>query len=150
MAPTLTACAGFLFAVLWMDLMFDTQAGRGRPESEDSALASITGYYRRATTESQPMGSLIALVMVVLLVALAVEAVVGDAPGWLILLSAVLAGGPIVLALVRTVPNAVRLGRGAGSPAERTLLARSVLRDHILCAIGISLFLALWLIRSLN
>ena len=150
MAPTLTACAGFLLAVLWMDLMFDTQAGRGRTQAEDSALTSITGYYRRATTESQPMGSLIALVMVVLLVALAVEAVVGDAPGWLILLSAVLAGGPIVLALVRTVPNAVRLGRGTGSPAERTLLARAVLRDHILCAIGMSLFLALWLIRSLN
>ena len=25
MAPLLTACSGFLFAILWMDLIFDVQ-----------------------------------------------------------------------------------------------------------------------------
>lgn len=148
--PILTACAGFLLAVLWMDLMFDTQARRRGADPDGPALDSITGYYRRATTDSQPMGALIAVVMLILLAVLGAEAVLGDSPEWLIAVSAVLAGGPIALALLRTVPNAVRLGRGTGSTAERTRLARSVLRDHILCAAGMAVFLALWLIRSLN
>ena len=96
------------------------------------------------------MGALIAVVMLILLAVLGAEAVLGDSPSWLSAVSAVLAGGPIALALLRTVPNAVRLGRGTGSTAERTRLARSVLRDHILCAAGMAVFLALWLIRSLN
>jgi hypothetical protein len=54
------------------------------------------------------------------------------------------------LALLRTVPNAVRLGRRTGSPAEQTRLARAVLRDHVLCAIGMALFVALWVLRSLT
>jgi hypothetical protein len=96
------------------------------------------------------MGAVIAGVMLLLLAALAAEAVRGDSPGWLIGASALLAGGPIALALLRTVPNAVRLGRRTGSPAEQTRLARAVLRDHVLCAIGMALFVALWVQRSLT
>ena len=150
MAGMLAATGGFLLAVLWMDLMFDSQA-RGRGAVLDQAvLDSITDYYRRATTDSQPMGKLIAVVMVLLLAALAGEAVLGDNPGWVIALSAVLAGGPIALAALRTVPNARRLGQRAGSPAEQSRLARAVLTDHILCAIGMGLFVVLWVSRSLT
>ena len=53
------------------------------------------------------MSALIAAVMGVLLVALAVEVTRVVGPGWMIALSVVLAGGPIALALLRTVPNAV-------------------------------------------
>ena len=80
----LTACSGFLLAVLWMDLIFDSQiraAGRRVEQLPEPALASIAGYYHRATTTSQPMGRLIALVMIVLLGALLAEALVGDSPG---------------------------------------------------------------------
>ena len=144
MAGMLAATGGFLLAVLWMDLMFDSQA-RGRGAVLDQAvLDSITDYYRRATTDSQPMGKLIAVVMLLLLAALAGEAVLGDNPGWVIALSAVLAGGPIALAALRTVPNARRLGQRAGSAAEQSRLARTVLTDHILCAIGMGLFVVLW------
>jgi hypothetical protein len=146
----LAATGGFLLAVLWMDLMFDIAARRGKAVLEEPVLQSITGYYRRATTTSQPMGAVIAGVMLLLLAALAAEAVRGDSPGWLIGVSALLAGGPIALALLRTVPNAVRLGRRTGSPAEQTRLARAVLRDHVLCAIGMALFVALWVLRSLT
>ena len=150
MAGVLAATGGFLLAVLWMDLMFDSQA-RGRGAVLDEAvLDSITDYYRRATTDSQPMGKLIAAVMVLLLAALAGEAVLGDHPGWLIALSAFLAGGPIALAALRTVPNARRLGQRAGNAAEQTRLARSVLADHILCVVGMAPFMVLWVIRSLN
>lgn len=150
MTGVLAATGGFLLAVLWMDLMFDIAARRGKAVLEEPVLQSITGYYRRATTTSQPMGAVIAGVMLLLLAALAAEAVRGNSPGWLIGASALLAGGPISLALLRTVPNAVRLGRRTGSPAEQTRLARAVLRDHVLCAIGMALFVALWVLRSLT
>ena len=144
--PILTACAGFLLAVLWMDLMFDSQAGLRGPVPDESALASIGAYYDRATTTSQPMGALIAVVMGVLLVCLGIEAWRGEYPGWVVAASAVSAGGPILLAMLRTVSNAVRLGRRGDTVAEQSRLARSVYRDHLVCLAGMATFLALWLI----
>ena len=79
----LTACSGFLFAVLWMDLMFDAQVLADRHPGGDlpeSVLASIAGYYRRAVTGSRPMSRLIAVVMVVLLAALGFRSVRGHDP----------------------------------------------------------------------
>ena len=146
----LTACAGFLLAVLWMDLIFDTQAGRRDrgDDPDEAALASICAYYHRATTTSRPMSRLIVLVMGTLLATLAVEAVRGSTPGWMLALSAVLAGGPIGLAWVRTVPSAVRLGRRTGPPGEQTRLARVILSDHLVCLVGMCAFLVLWLVAG--
>ena len=147
MAPLLTACSGFLLAVLWMDLIFDVQVLRHRAAAADlpeAVLASIAGYYHRATTTSRPMNRLIALVMVILLGALVFQSARGQDPGWLLVISAGLAGIPIVLALTHTVPHAVRLGRRADGPSEQTRLARSVCRDHLLCAACMLVFLVLW------
>ena len=143
--PILTACAGFLLAVLWMDLMFDTQGALRGADPDESVVASIAAYYRRATTTSQPMGTLIAVVMGVLLVCLGIEAWRGGHPYWVAIASAVLAGGPILLALLRTVPGAVRLGRRSDTPAEQSRLARAIYRDHVVCLAGMALFLLLWL-----
>ena len=142
------ACAGFLLAVLWMDLIFDSQVlrHRGADVLPESVLDSIARYYHRATTTSRPMSYLIALVMVILLGALAFRAFRGVDPGWLPVASAVLAGGPVVLALVRTVPNAVALGNRVGTVAEQTRLARVICRDHLLCLASVSAFLALWVV----
>jgi hypothetical protein len=147
----LTACSGFLLAVLWMDLMFDAQVLANRQPGGDlpeSVLASIAGYYRRAVTESRPMSRLIAVVMVVLLAALAFRAVRGNDPGWLVAASAVLAGAPVLLALTHTVPNAVRLGSRSVSPADQTRLARSIWRDHLACAGCMLAFLVLWVAHA--
>jgi hypothetical protein len=147
----LTACSGFLFAVLWMDLMFDAQVLVDRHSGADlpeSALASIAGYYRRAVTESRPMSRLIAVVMVVLLAALGFRAARGHDPGWLVTASALLAGAPVLLALTHTVPNAVRLGNRSGSPTDQTALARSIWRDHLVCAACMLAFLVLWVTHS--
>ena len=147
----LTACSGFLFAVLWMDLMFDAQVLSDRNPNGDlpeSVLASIAGYYRRAVTGSRPMSRLIAVVMVVLLGALAFRAVRGHDPGWLLAVSALLAGAPILLALTHTVPNAARLGSRSGGPAEQTALARSIWRDHLVCAGCVLAFLVLWVAHN--
>ncbi|MDT5230059.1 MAG: hypothetical protein QOI39_559 [Mycobacterium sp.] len=147
----LTACSGFLLAVLWMDLIFDAQVLVDRhPDGDlpESVLASIAGYYRRAVTESRPMSRLIAVVMVVLLGALAFRVARGHDPGWLVALSALLAGTPILLALTRTVPNAARLGSRAGSPTDQSALARSIWRDHLVCAGCVLAFLILWVTHN--
>lgn len=151
-APLLTACGGFLLAVLWMDLIFDVQVLRYRRASDqlpEPVLASIAGYYHRATTTSRPMNRLIALVMVLLLGGLAAAAVGGHEPGWLLLTSAVLAGMPVGLALVHTVPCAVRLGNRVDSSTDQARLARAICRDHLICIGCMLAFLVLWLTYSL-
>jgi len=146
-APLLTACSGFLLAILWMDLIFDVQVlKRTGPNAEvpEPALASIANYYLRATTTSRPMGRLIAVVMLVLLAALGFQAARGHDPTWLLVTSGALALAPILLALTRTVPNAVRLGRRSDSPTEQTRLARAICREHLVCAGCMLTFLILW------
>lgn len=141
------AGSGFLIAVLWMDLIFDVQVLPHRRSAElpEPVLASIAGYYRRATTTSRPMSLLIAAVMVILLAALAFHAFDGADAGWLTALFVMLAGVPVLLAVLRTVPNAVALGSRTGSPSEQTRLARAVCRDHLVCLTSMSTFLVLWL-----
>jgi hypothetical protein len=146
--PLITAaCAGFLVAVLWMDLMFDSQVLRHRDAEvlPESVLSSISAYYRRATTTSRPMSYLIAPVMVILVGTLIVRFVGGGDPVWLIALTAVLAVVPIALAAVRTVPNAKRLGARTGDAFAQSRLARSVCVDHLLCLVCLPGFLAVWL-----
>jgi hypothetical protein len=130
-----------------MDLRFDAQVLRHRRVDElpEPVLASIAGYYHRATTTSRPMSLLIALVMVILLAALAFHAVRGGDPWWVTGVGALFACAPIVLAMVRTVPNAVRLGNRVGIPAEQSRLARSICRDHLFCMASMSAFLVVWI-----
>jgi hypothetical protein len=139
-------CAGFLIAVLWMDLIFDTQVlrHRGADALPEPVLIYISGYYHRATTTPRPMSNLIALVMVILLAALGFRWVAGGDPVWLSVASAVLVGVPMLLALIRTVPNAVRVGNRAGTPVELSRVARSICRDHLLCLGCVAPFLVSW------
>jgi hypothetical protein len=145
--PVITACSGFLIAVLWIDLIFDVQVLPHRHEVElpESVLASIAGYYHRATTTSRPMNHLIAGVMVILVATLVLRVVDGRDPTWLVLVAVPLAVGPILLALERTVPNAVRLGRQVGTTAEQTRRARAVCVDHLLCIACQVVFAGVWL-----
>jgi hypothetical protein len=133
-----------------MDLIFDTQVlrHRGTGELPESVLDSVSAYYHRATTTSRPMGRLIALVMVILVAALGFRWAVPGDPRWLLAASTVLAGFPILLALARTVPNAVKLGNRAASPAELSRLARSICRDHLVCLGCMSAFLVLWVVTA--
>lgn len=152
MGPLLTACSGFLLAVLWMDLIFDVQVLAHRnaaAELPETVLASIGGYYHRATTTSRPMSLLIALVMLILLGALGFHAVLGDDPAWLLLTSAALSGIAVLLALIHTVPSAVRLGNRVDSPLEQTRLARAICRDHLICFSCMSIFVVLWVTHGL-
>src|SRR5215470_1899759 len=116
----LSACGGFLLAVLWMDLMFDVQVLRHRtPELPEPVVSSIAAYYRRVTTMARPMGHLIAVIMVIAIATLTVQIVANHGRRELALASLLVAGGPIVLAAVRVVPNAVQLAARGGSTVIR-------------------------------
>jgi hypothetical protein len=148
--PTVSACAaagaGFLLAVLWFDLMFDVQASgyRGR-ELPEQVLASIGGYYARVTTAARPMNRLVALVMLGTLAALVAEVVDAKVAAWVAWTSLAFALVPIGLAGARIVPRAVRLGTRQADATVESRLARSILREHVLCAIAIAVVLVLQL-----
>jgi hypothetical protein len=141
-----TAGAGFLLAVLWFDLMFDVQVlGRGESELPEELLASIAGYYRRVTTAARPMNRLIAAVMLATIAAIVAEILNGDVPPSVAWASLILAAAPILLAGVRTVPSAVRLGTRGDALDRQSALARSICREHLVCLAAIAALLAVQL-----
>lgn len=142
MTAFVTAGAGFLLAVLWFDLMFDVQALRLRDgELPESVVASTAAYYRRVTTAARPMNRLIAAVMAGTIVVIIVQLVQGDAPRWAAVVSLVLTAAAIGLAAAHTVPSAVRLGTRSDTLAGQSRLARSILRDHLLCIAAVAVVL---------
>ena len=150
MTSALAACAGFLLAVLWFDLMFDVQVLRHRraPALPEAVLASIAGYYRRVTTDSHPMGRLVGAVMGLGIAAALERAWRGPAPLAGRLLSLALVAAPAVLAGARVYPNAVRLAARADPIERQTALARAICRDHLACLACILALLALTLARG--
>jgi hypothetical protein len=141
---TITAAAGFLLAVLWFDLMFDVQVlpHRGSPQVPAAVLESIAAYYRRVTTTASLMGRLVGVVMVVLLGALVAQAATGAAPVWVSAVSLSFAVLAIGLAMARVFGRARRLGTREDSVDVQSGLARSVLRDHMVCLAAMSVVLA--------
>ena len=145
MTALLAACGGFLLAILWMDLIFDTQV-LGKPREDgalpESVLGSIAAYYRRATTDSHPMSRLIAVVMGIAVLGSAYALFAGRGALLLRMLALTLVAGPAALAMTRVVPNAVRLSARTDDPATQTSLARAICRDHLMCLAGVAAFLA--------
>lgn len=142
MTRFIAAGAGFLLAVLWFDLMFDIQVARHRAgEPPEGVLASIAAYYARVTTAARPMNRLVAAAMLGTLGTVIVEVARGDRPHWLGWVSLVLAGAPILLAGLHTVPSAVRLGTRRDPVSRQAQLARGILLDHVLCAVSIGALL---------
>jgi hypothetical protein len=141
------AGAGFLLAVLWFDLMFDVQTRKSNANPLPSnVLDSISAYYRRVTTEAYPMNRLVALVMLLTLAVIVIEIVSGRYAWWIGWGSLLLAGSGFVPTMMRTVPNARRLGTAADSAEEQTRLARAVCRDHLFSFARMSAVLTLQLI----
>jgi len=143
----IAAASGFLIAVLWFDLMFDIQVLRHRnaPEVPEEVLDSISAYYRRVTTTASPMGRLVALTMVVLLGVLVAQAVRGDARTWVSAVSFTAAAIGIGLAGARVFGRARRLGARTDPASVRSGLARSILRDHLVCLVAMATLLTVQL-----
>ncbi len=115
--------------------MFDVQVWRHRrsPEVPETVLDSISAYYRRVTTTASPMGRLVGLTMLVLLIALMVQAIWGDEPLWVSVVSIPAALIGIGLAAARIFGQARRLGTRRDPPAVQSELARGIFRAHIVC-----------------
>lgn len=147
MTAFVTAGAGFLLAVLWFDLMFDVQAlrHRGAAELPGDVLASTSAYYRRVTTAARPMNRLVGLVMLATLASIVLQIAGGDEPRWVAWASLAVTAVPVGLAAGHTFPAAVRLGAGRDPGDVATRLARSILRDHLICFAGIATLMALQL-----
>ena len=140
------ACGGFLLAVLWFDLMFDVQVRRHRHgDLPESVLSSIASYYRRVTTDAQPMTFAVALVMAIGVVAVIGQLVTDSIARWASAISLALAAVPIVLALRRVLPNAARLGSRVDPIDVQSALARQIYADHLFCLAAIAAFLAVQL-----
>jgi hypothetical protein len=143
-----TAGAGFLLAVLWFDLMFDVQALRSRSGDRgpsEGALASIAGYYARVTTAARPMNRLIAVVMVATLATTSIQLARDEAPTWASVVSLILLAAAVLFAATNTVPNAIRLGARSDPAGVQRRLARSILRDHLICFGAISALIVIQL-----
>jgi hypothetical protein len=146
MTRFIAAGAGFLLAVLWFDLMFDVQVARHRAsELPEDVLGGVAAYYRRVTTAARPMNRLVAAAMVATLGTIIAQVARGEHPRWLGWVSLLLAGAPILLAGGHTVPSAIRLGSRRDPVERQSELARSILRDHVLCAGSILALLAVQL-----
>src|SRR5690242_4819908 len=132
-----------------MDLMFDVQAWRlgAGPAADAAIVASIATYYRRVTIDAFPMNRLIGVVMIVTVAATVCRAWNARRRRGLHAAAFALVAGPIVLARLRVVPAAVRLGSGVDALAQQAMLARAILRDHVGCLVAILVFIALelWL-----
>jgi hypothetical protein len=129
--------AGFLLAVLWFDLMFDTQVRRRGGDLPEDVRDSIAAYYRRVTTTSHPMSRLVAAVMLLTLGALIGEVALGTTSRWAAIPSLALVGIAVGIAAGRTVRSAVRLGTQIDGPHGQSTLARAIYRDHVLCFVAI-------------
>ncbi len=146
MTPFVTAGAGFLLAVLWFDLMHDVQVlKKPGPVLPEAVLASIAGYYRRVTRDARPMNRLVAAAMLATLAAIITEIASGDNPAWVAWPSLALAAAPILLAAIRTVPNALRLGARDDSRETQSRLARAICHDHFGCLASIAALLVIQL-----
>jgi hypothetical protein len=150
LTPIITASAGFLIAVLWFDLMFDVQVWRYRrsPEVPEGVLESVAAYYRRVTTNASPMGQLVGLTMIVLLGALVVQAVRGDDPSWVSVVSIPAAFLAIGLAAARIFGRARRLGARTDPPAVQSELAQKIFHAHLVCLVAMIAVLAAQLAGS--
>ena len=147
MTALLTLGGGFLLAVVWMDLMFDVQALQGSRDQPlpEPALASISNYYRRVTTDAHPMNLLIGAVMIATVLGTVAALFRGDAPlGWRVA-ALILSSLPIALAQRRVFPNAVRLGARSDTPERQSALARKIARDHVACFAAMLGFVAIQL-----
>ncbi len=83
---------------------------------------------------------------VLTLAAICAEIVQGENPWWIGWGAIALGGTGFVPTMIRTVPNARRLGMGADSVEQQSRLARAVCRDHMLSFVRMTAVFVLQLI----
>jgi hypothetical protein len=146
--PLLLLSSGYLFAVLWFDLMADISiAGISSEIIPEANLSAIAGYYNLMFG---PMAWLVEVVMLIAIASGLVQLANRAIPWVLRIAVVVLNVAPVVLALQQIVPNAMQLGARTDTLEVQSQLARSIYSGHIasiLCIGGLCLLELYVLIR---
>ncbi len=142
--PALILCLsiGFLTAVLWTDLVFDSVIlpYRGTGENlPEEVLAATSSYYRRVTYKPYALF----LVMAAMLGALIFQIAQGLVPAWVGWTSLILFLIPTGCAGAYVIPIAVRLGARKGGIEKQSALARSLFGAHLFCFILVIMLIAI-------
>jgi len=135
---------GFLTAVLWTDLVFDSAIlpYRGTGENlPEEVLAATSSYYRRVTYKPYALF----VVMAAMLGSLIFQITQGLVPDWVGWTSLVLFLVPSGCAGAYIIPIAVRLGAGKDGIEKQSELARSLFGAHVFCFILVIMLIAIQL-----
>lgn len=130
------AGAAILFAIVWWDMIFDSQVlNHPTGDLPPDVLATTSSYYRRCTVEGRPMMYLPVVVMLLTLASIVCELLRHIGPAWVGWTSLALAAGGTVSVAFIAVPRAQRIARAQESPEVLSDLARFVFKLHALAAI---------------
>ena len=135
---TLFAGIGFLIAVLWIDLIFDSSAWLYRGGNEDlpeEVLATMSHYYRRVTHKPYMLFLIMAIILGMLILQIT-QNLVPAWIGWLSLILFLISAG---CAGVYVIPIASRLRSRTDQIEKQSQLARSLFPAHVFCFILILL-----------
>jgi len=128
-ALLLCACIGYLIAVLWIDLIFDSLVlpyhGSKEPLPEE-VLATMSSFFKRLTLKPR----LIFVVMITMFTIVILQIVQGTVPAWIAWTSLVLVVVPTGYATTRVMPAARRLGSRQDGVEKQSELARSLFAMH--------------------
>src|SRR5215510_11066096 len=142
-ALILCACVGYLIAVLWIDLIFDSLVlpHHDKETLPEEVLATMSSFFKRLTHKPR----LIFLVMVTMFVIVILQIVQGIVPAWVGWTSLVLVVAPTGYASARVMPAARRLGSRKDGVQKQSDLARSLFSMHTLSFILMTLLFVLQL-----
>jgi hypothetical protein len=127
----LFACIGYLIAVLWIDLIFDTMVlpyHNSKEPLPEEVLATMAAFFKRITLKPR----LIYVVMISMWAIIILQIVQSSVPAWIAWASLVLTTVPTGYATARVMPAARRLGTRADSLEKQSELARSLFSMHAL------------------
>jgi hypothetical protein len=142
---------GFLTAVLWTDMLFDSSAlpyrGKNEPLPEE-VLASISNYYRRVTYKPYALF----VVMAAMLAVIILQIKQGLVPVWVGWISLLLFLASTGCAGAYIIPMVGRLGSRKDKIEKQSELARALFPAHVFCfilvvSLGVIQLYAAWVGR---
>ncbi len=149
MSEALFLCMGFMIAVLYMDLVFDTSAlphRRTKGPLPPHVLDPIAMYYRYITRNPY----LLMFVMLTTLTCIIAQIVYGLVPRWAGYASLFLMLLAMGAGTAKVIPTAQRLATGDDSVEKRTRMVHSMFPFHVLLLISVLLLTAVQFIITLR
>jgi len=124
----LFACIGYLLAVLWIDLIFDSLVlpHHGKESLPEEVLATMASFFKRLTHKPR----LIFMIMISMFTIVILQIGQGTVPAWVGWASLVLVTVPRGYANARVMPTARRLRARTDQPEKQSELARSLFAMH--------------------